>query len=112
MKANPIESPKDECKNILLELGFPVHCTGYKQLKVGIPQFALDDQQSLAYELYPFISQTLNCTQPSAVERSIGRSIARAWQYGSRDAWEKYFPGSRRAPTNKRFIATIAEYIK
>lgn len=112
MKTSPIESSEAECKRILLELGFSPHRVGYERLKCGILEFALDTQQGLAYELYPFIAKKLNCTQASAVERSIGKAISCAWEYGNRDAWEKYFPNCRRAPTNKKFIATIVEYIK
>ena len=100
------------CKQILLELGFSPHLAGYKQLKCGILQFALDDRQCLTFELYPLISQKLNCSGASAIERSIRRSIALAWKNGSQREWEKYFPGYTKPPTNKQFIAVIAELIK
>ena len=105
-------SPEAKSVLILLELGLPAHRAGYKQLRCGIPRFALDDQQSLNSELYPYIAETLNYSDGRAVERSIGRVIKFAWEHGSKEAWEKYFPGCNKIPTNKRFIATIAEYIK
>lgn len=113
MHTIPAPSPEAiaECKRILLEIGFPAHRAGYKQLKCGIPRFAMDDQQSLTGELYPYIAETLGYTDERAVERSIRRAILYVWQHGNRDAWEKYFPGCRNVPSNKRFIATIAEYL-
>ena len=101
----------ENCKQILLQLGFCAHHSGYKQLKIGILQFLLDDQQCLDSELYPYIVRELNCTDEDAVERSIGRSIAFAWNHSDRERWEKYFPGCKKVPSNKRFIATIAEFI-
>lgn len=105
-------TPEAECKRILFELGFPAHLAGYKQLRCGIPKFAQDDQQCLIGELYPYIAQMLNYSDERAVERSIGRAIRYTWKNGNREAWEKYFPGCKEMPANKRFIATIAEYIK
>lgn len=32
---------------MLHELGFPVHLIGYKQLCIAIPQYSMDDSQSL-----------------------------------------------------------------
>ena len=112
MKTRTSSKAELKCRQILLDLGFSAHHCGYKQLKMGIPQFALDDQQSLASELYPYIVNELNYTDVDAVERSIGRSISFAWNNGNRAEWEKFFPGCDKAPSNKRFIATIAEFIK
>ena len=112
MEVTYVESPAEECKHILMELGFSAHHAGYKQLKYGIPRFILDDQQYLASELYPDIAHALNYSDGDAVERSIGRSICHAWKYGNKSVWEQYFPNSKKPPSNKLFIATIAEYVK
>ena len=101
----------ENCRRILLNLGFCAHHSGYKQLKIGIVRYSLDDQQCLDSELYPYIVKELNCIDEEAVERSIGRSIAFAWNHGDREKWEQYFPGCKKTPSNKRFIATIAEFV-
>lgn len=103
--------PEEKCAHILLEIGFPAHRAGYKQLKCGIPRFAEDKQQSITSELYPYIADALGYSDWRAVERSIGRVIEYTWKHGIQDSWEKYFPGCKDMPTNKRFIATIAEHI-
>ena len=104
-------SLEEKCKGILLELGFPAHFSGYKQLKVAIPKFAGDIQQSLVSELYPYVAEALDYSDGRAVERSVRRAIIYVWENGDKKAWDKYFPGLTEVPTNKRFIATISEYI-
>ena len=63
-------------------------------------------------ELYPAVTKALGYVDWRAVEFAIRRTILSAW--GQRDAeiWEKYFPGATKVPTNKQFIATLAQRIK
>ena len=102
----------NDLKGILFELGIPAHKVGYRYLLNAVPQFAANNQQMLCAELYPCIAEQLNCTDGRAVEHAIRTTIRYAWKKGSQTAWAKYFPSCKRPPTNKRFIATIAEYLK
>ena len=102
---------QEQARNILLELGFPVHRSGYRRLRVAIPCFAQNPEQSLTKELYPRIAKQVGCTT-NDVESSIRRSILCAWEHGNQDAWKEYFPRCRKAPSNMVFIATLAEHLK
>ena len=99
---------EEPIKQIFREIGFPVYKSGYRKLCAAVPVFALDPEQSLHKELYPRLARDF-CCSPASVEASIRRVIQWTWEHGNRDAWQKYFPGITRAPTNQVFIATIAE---
>jgi len=75
---------EEQSAQMLQELNLPVHRLGYHNLCIGIP----------------------------AVEHSIREAIRAA--YGNRDpqVWERCFPGCRGVPSNKLFIATLAERLK
>lgn len=102
------QTPTDR---MLLELGFPAHKIGYDALCIGIPRFALDKRQSLSKDLYPYIAEKLDIAEWRSVENDIRRIISEAWENRNPAIWDKYFPGLKRAPTNKRFIATLAKYL-
>jgi len=102
---------EEKTKQILQELGFPLHKSGYRKLCIGLPLFKEDPEQSLLKELYPRIAKQMLCSA-GAVEASIRRVILLAWETGDRAVWERYFPGLHKAPSNQVFIATIAEYIR
>lgn len=102
----------DSVGHILFLLQIPVHRIGYKQLCVAIPRFAQDTTQSLSKDIYPYVADSLGYVSWQAVERAIRDAIADAWENGNREVWAMYFPGCAAAPTNKRFIATLAEHIE
>lgn len=102
---------EERTKQILQELIFPLYKSGYRRLCVALPYFMQDPEQSFTKELYPHIAEETGTTACS-VEASIRRVIQAAWDHGDRAAWQKYFPGIRKAPTNQVFIGTIAEYLK
>ncbi|MBQ6852078.1 MAG: sporulation initiation factor Spo0A C-terminal domain-containing protein [Oscillospiraceae bacterium] len=97
---------------ILLELSIPAHRMGYLQLCIAIPAFAGNKQQSMAKELYPSVADAVGCLDWRAVEHAIRTVIADAWKRRNPEIWAQYFPGSQRAPSNKQFIATLAEYLE
>jgi hypothetical protein len=47
-----------------------------------------------------------------AVEFAIRKTILSAWENRDPEKWEVYFPGITKAPTNKQFVATLAQRIK
>lgn len=102
--------PQLVIRDILMKLSLPLPSDGFQQLRIGIPLFAQDKSQRLSKELYPAIAELYGCSA-AAVEHSIRESIETAWE--SRDAavWQEYFPGFTQCPTNKCFIARLAELL-
>ena len=96
----------------LRRLNVPAHLSGYRYLCIAIPLFAEDISQPMCAELYPAVAGKLNYTDWRAVEFAIRRAILWAWEHGEREIWSSYFPGSTKAPSNKLFIATLAQRIK
>ena len=96
----------------LRELNIPMHLSGYRCLCVAISVFMQDISQSMCNELYPTVAKELGYMDWRAVEFAIRRTIIAAWRHCDPKIWEKYFPGITKAPTNKQFIATLAQRIK
>lgn len=96
---------------MLHELGVPVHRVGYPQLCVGIPRFAENKTQSLTKDLYPYIADHFGHFDWRSTEHAMRLAILHAWDHGDPAAWAKYFPGLQKAPSNKLFISTLAEYL-
>lgn len=97
---------------ILHQLRFGVHRIGYKQLLILIPYYVLDDTQSFTKELYPRVAKEFYCSSYQAVEHAVRVAIVDAWQRRDPAVWEKYFPRLEKPPTNKQFIAAIAQWVK
>lgn len=108
----PTSAPQNQVCDMLHELGIAIHRYGYQQLRIGIPQFARDTSQSLDKELYPYISDYLGCSSSSAVERTIRSVIYDAWKHQDPEVWHKYFPDAQKQPSNKEFIATLADRLR
>ena len=96
----------------LRELNIPMHLSGYRCLCVAISVFMQDISQSMCNELYPTVAKELGYMDWRAVEFAIRRTILSAWENRDPEKWEAYFPGITKAPTNKQFIATLAQRIK
>ena len=96
----------------LLSLSIPVHLTGFRLLCIATVLFAADPDQCMCTQLYPAVAQTLGYMDWRAIEYAIRRAILAGWKHRDTDTWARYFPGLRRAPSNKQFIATLAMYIK
>ena len=97
---------------LLRTLKIPPHTDGYKQLAVAIPLFAADPDQCFSKELYPAVAAALGCSNGIAVEHSIRNAIRCAWKRKTPAVWDQYFPSGKKPPSNKRFIATLAELLK
>ena len=97
---------------ILLHLRFSAHRLGYQQLLVLIPRYARDSRQSLSKELYPYAAKRFGYASWQPVEHAVRVAIQDAWERREPEVWEKYFPGAEKVPSNKQFIAAIAEHIK
>lgn len=107
-----IEILRENTHIILQELRFGVHRLGYKELLVLIPCYAQDSDQSLTKELYPYTAEYFGYVTWKPVERTVRVAIRDAWERRKPGVWEKYFPGVKKVPSNKQFVATIAGWIK
>lgn len=97
---------------LLHELGFSAHRLGYKYLTIAIPCYAHDSEQSLSKEIYPYVGACFHFAHWPSVERSIRSAIADAWEHGNPSVWRQYFPNLEKAPSNKHFIAVLAERLR
>ena len=97
---------------MLHELQISIRRLGYKQLTIAAPCFAMDDRQSLSKELYPYVANYFGYADWHPVEHAIRVAILDAWERRNPEVWEKYFPGMKKPPSNKQFIATLAEQLK
>lgn len=97
--------------SLLHLLNFHTHLDSYRQLCLGIPLFAENPGMRLSKELYVIIAQQTGATDPRAVEHSIRKSITDAWLRRDPTVWNQYFPPKNSPPTNKEFIARLAECI-
>lgn len=111
---------KNELENIingeLHKLGIPTRLKGHQYLRTAILLTAQESDLILAVEesLYPAVAKEY-CTTPSRVERAIRYAIDVSWERGDADALFSYFGYSLvepKAPTNKEFIAMIADNIR
>lgn len=107
-----IEILRENTHIILQELRFGVHRLGYKELLVLIPCYAQDSDQSLTKELYPYTAEYFGYVTWKPVEHAVRVAIRDAWERRKPGVWEKYFPGVKKVPSNKQFVATIAGWIK
>lgn len=111
-KGKQTVTPQETAEKHLLRLGLSPHLAGFAQLRAGIPLFAQDSSQQLKKELYPAIAEVCGNDGFEQVERSIRQSIKEAWNRGDRSVWAEYFPGRTNAPTNKVFIAVLAQKLR
>ena len=82
---------------------------GYQYLCRGLDLFARDPSQPLTKTLYPAVAAPFGVTA-QAVEHGIRDAIRDAWQRRDDAVWQRYFPGCGKCPTNRTFLATLAEF--
>ena len=112
----PKEDLNAQAAVLLHSLNFLPHLDGYQQLCVGIPIFASTPGMRLSKELYPRIAEHFHLPDARTVEHSIRKAIASAWIRKDPSVWAKFFPadesGEIPCPTNKEFIAHVAEFLE
>ena len=96
---------------ILRQLGIPQHRIGYTLLLKALPLYAQADTLLVTKELYPLLAQQLGFSDWRSVEHAIREVIHWAWQHRNGEVWDRFFPGAGKAPSNKVFLAVIAEYL-
>ena len=99
----------------LRTLGLHPHWDGYRYLLTGIPIYAKTPGMRLHKELYCDIAELCHIANTQCIEHSIRRAIKHAWQKRDLAIWAHYFPlngnGNIDCPSNKLFIATLAEML-
>lgn len=110
---NEEENLRKRISNVLMELGAPVETTGYNYLAEAI-QIAYNDPtklQNITKFIYPEIGIKFGVEA-----KNVGKKIMNAIHYtcfhGNDTAWDKIFTGRDFAGKNKKFIATICEYLR
>ncbi len=94
----------------LTALGLCSKHDGYQQLRLGIPLFRQDPALRMSKELYPAIITLLGNGNQKQIEHSIRLAITNAWERRDKAVWEFYFPGYTKCPSNKDFIARLAQF--
>ena len=107
----PIHADYRQIRDILLELGIPIHRSGFRQLCAAIHLYSRTPSMCITKELYPRLAQEFGQTSWCNAEHTIRNVIAAAWANRDPAVWEKYFPHYSSRPTNKQFISMIAERI-
>jgi len=98
--------------HMLHEIGIPIHRLGYNHTAIAVIRFSQGDMQSLTKELYPYVAAYFGYADWHAVENSIRAVIADAWKNRDPEVWRQYFLQDCKAPSNKRFIATLAQRLQ
>lgn len=93
-------SPEDVTREIFQELSFDLESKSGKIACLALPIVAHNPDISLLNELYPALD-------PNA-ERNIRYAIEYAWENGSPEVWQYYFPGAVKRPSNKKFLRRMA----
>lgn len=109
----------DHIKNTLTDLGVPYGIVGRKYLedaiKLAIDKPALIQGITKTAGLYDTVAQK-NDTTPDRLSRAIRHGIELAWTRGDPDIHQQIFGGTidpdKGKPTNREFIATVAQYIQ
>lgn len=94
----------------LSKLGLDSALDGYQQLRIGIPLFAQDPALRLGKELYSVIITLWHKSNPTSIERNIRTAIVAAWKQRDKAVWDVYCPGLTKCPSNKKFIAQLAQF--
>ena len=108
----PTQSTLEQTRQMLRDLRIPVYRNGYRHLCMAIPMYAQDDRLWFSKDLYPALAKYFGYASWKAVERTIRFTITSAWEYRDPAVWEAYFPHCQEAPSNKQFIATLADRLK
>ena len=114
-KKNDMDLVRDEIiTNYMRGIGIPVNLEGYHLLKACIIYCIVmyGKPINITTEVYPYVAKQFN-TNKGCVERNIRNAIDVAWNRGNIEWQHKLFgytiSKNKGRPTNKEFIAMIAE---
>lgn len=86
--------------------------SGFDDLRIAIPLFAQDPSIGIVKELYPAVVVLRGRDNWKQVEKAIRHAKEYAYTHRNDAVWSEYFPNTSHCPTNKEFIARLAEFIK
>ena len=102
---------------IIQEVGIPANIKGYQYIRNAIILVVNNNDiiNSVTKELYPEVAKMCD-TSPSRVERAIRHAIEVAWDRGDTETLNRMFgytiSVSKGKPTNREFIAMIADKLR
>ena len=94
----------------LKRLGIP-DGKGYRRMLIIFPGFDPDAGHNLFSDFYLDLAKA-ESVSPYAIDNSIHRAIALAYETRNDAIWREYFPDTSRYPTNKEFLTALAEKMK
>ena len=95
----------------LRKLGVP-YGGGFDDLRVGVPLYFQDPNQRMIKEFYPAVATLRGRSNWQQVEKAIRDAKEYAYEHREDDVWTEYFPDTTQCPTNKDFVARLAECLK
>lgn len=118
MNYNPTEVLRCT-RETLKDVGIPCSLKGYKALETGIPMIVENPSllDAITTKFYPQLGEKLgNGNSGSKVERAIRHAIEVAFNNVNPVVLYSYFGNTinpnKGKPTNKEFIATMAQHIR
>lgn len=106
----PPSPPQDTLSAHLKRLGLRTDRLGTLHLRIAIPLFAPNRQQTLSKDIYPVITAQTGASA-DAIHAAIHSVIFSAWKKRDDALWRAYFPDTSQCPANREFIATMADYL-
>lgn len=102
----------DQTKDLMRYLNLATHRHGYTYLCEAIPSYAQDRAQRICKEIYADIAKAQGFSDWHVIESAIRDVIMDAWEKRNPDRWDEFFPSAVKAPSNKVFIAALADRLK
>lgn len=96
---------------LLWEMGSP----GWESEKLlisGVPLFAQDREQSMIKDFYTGVAALCGCDHWTQAESGIRRLKEYVWEHADAMIREKYFPGCKECPRNRKFLSRLADLME
>ena len=107
-----VQDRMSKAARLLRSLGVEPKLSGYRCLCFAIPMVA-ERPNIMMKEVYPIVAKHCGLSDARCVERVIRSAIYKAWLNRDDTVWLCYFirnrAGEVKRPTNKEFIASLAE---
>ena len=87
------------------------HSSGYEDIRIGIPIFAQDPEQSMTKDFYPAVAELRDRPNWKQSESAIRDAKKKAYKACGRAVWDAHFPGRSKCPTNRDFFAQLVELL-
>ena len=113
---NEKRSLEDLTKEMLLDIGVPIHIKGYQYLAEAIT-IAAGAEEVLTVKVQDLYAQVAKLfqTTSSRVEIAISHAVEIAWDRGDTEFLQRFFgygDNSKLRPTNSEFIILLADKVQ